>query len=67
MDGDSQPSFQKIVAHLAHSSFHVGAGFDLEWLRLLKYTDLQNLHGDHHRELNGWGAVSREYVNVECP
>ena len=67
VDGDFNPSIQKVRSHCFESPNHTGGKFQLPWLSLLKYEELMSLHSDHHREMVKKGKVYWKNVNVECP
>lgn len=67
VEGDWNPSITKVRNHLYKSPNHKGGKFELPWLELLKFEELQSLHSDHHREMTKKGKVYWANVNKECP
>lgn len=67
VDGDWNPSISKVRNHCFKSPNHKGGKFQLPWLDLLKFEELQSLHSDHHREMIKQGKVYWKNVNAECP
>lgn len=67
VDGDWNPSIKKVHDHLYKSPNHTDGHFQVAWLDLLKFEELQSLHSDHHREMVGDGKVIWKNVNAECP
>ena len=67
VDGDWDPSWQKVRDHLFESPNHEDGEFEDWFLDQLKLEELQSLHSDHHREMIQRGQVHWDYVNVECP
>lgn len=67
VEGDWNPSKQKVRRHLFESMNHTSGHFTAEYLDLLSFEELQSLHSDHHREMTDRGMVHWKYVNSECP
>ncbi len=66
VDGDWNPTRAKLIRHLHDAPLHERR-FELFWLELLTYEELQSVHTDHHLELTRRGQVKWEYVNKETP
>ena len=66
VDGDWNPSIEKVRNHLYKSPNHTEAKFELYWLSLLKFEEIQSLHSDHHREMVGEGKVAWKKVTEGC-
>ena len=62
VEGDWNAPRDKVINHLHDAKLHTGT-FEMWWLELLSYEELQSLHTDHHREMQGTGSVKWEYVN----
>ena len=67
VEGDFKPTIKKVRKHLFESPNHTGGHFELDYLMLLTFEELQSLHSDHHREMIDQGHVAWEQVNHECP
>ncbi len=67
VDGDFDPTLEKVLTHLYKSPNHTGGYFRLDWLEQLKFEELQSLHSDHHREMIEKGKVPWKLVNQLCP
>lgn len=66
VEGDWNPTTAKVRDHIYRSPNHTGGRFELPWLKLLKFEELQSLHSDHHREMINEGQVYWTNVNKEC-
>jgi hypothetical protein len=67
VEGDWNPTAEKVRKHLFESPNHTEGHFVREWLDLLNRSELQSIHSDHHREMTGQGQVHWQHVNGECP
>lgn len=67
VEGDWNPTKEKVEEHLFLSPNHASGKFQGEWLSLLRFEELQSVHSDHHREMIHEGKVTWASVNKECP
>lgn len=67
VEGDMNPTIEKVRNHLDRSFNHMTGNFRTPWLNLLQFEELQSLHSDHHREMSWMGRVYWKYVNRQCP
>ena len=68
VEGDWNPTKEKVKNHLFKSPNHVSGKFEDHWLKELNHMELQSIHSDHHDEMaNRMHSVKWPYVNVECP
>lgn len=67
VEGDWNPSISKVRNHVNKSPNHSGGKFNIAWLDLLNFEELQSLHSDHHREMTNKGKVHWKNVNTVCP
>ncbi len=67
VEGDWNPTANKVRKHLFESPNHTDGEFTNAWLESLTRPELQSVHSDHHREMINDGEVHWDHVNVECP